>query len=97
MKAFKILSFLATFLFCSCWAEVPYDDVKFHIFDKTPRDFESRVFESMKVVKNFYARPEVAAAAKAGASIIGLVPFVGKIGRVLPMIQSMCGRIANKT
>lgn len=88
MVSFNILFCILTFLVTSCWAEVPYDDVKFNIFDKNPRNFEERVFQSMEIVRNFFAREEVQAAVSAGASVLSLIPYVGSIGEVLQMIQS---------
>lgn len=88
MTSLKIALCIATCFVYSCWATVPYDDVKFNIFDKNPRDFETRVFESMQIIKNFYARKEVEAAANGVASAINLIPVIGSIGKVIPLIRS---------
>lgn len=88
MATFKISLCLTMFYIYSCWASVPYEDVKLNIFDKNPHDFETRVFESMQITKNLYANEEAEAVADGIASVVSVIPVIGSIGKVIPLIRS---------
>lgn len=80
MIGFKIFAFTAIVI-GSCWAMVPYDKLKLNIFDSSRHQFEQNVYNSMEIVKNFFAGDEF----KTSLEIMNLVPYLDKFGAILSL------------
>lgn len=76
------------------WSIVLYDDIKVNIFDRELRDFELFVSTSTTELKDFFGRHDISLAAASGVVALRLVPYIGKFGRLIPML---CNTIADSS
>lgn len=68
-----------------------YDDVKVNIFDRELRDFEQFVSASTAELTDFFGRHDFLLAAGSGVAALRLVPYIGKFGRLIPMLCNTIG------
>lgn len=71
------------------WTLIPYDDIKVNIFDRELRDFELLLSASTAELDDFFDRHDFSLVAASGVVASRLVPYIGKFGRLIPMLCNM--------
>lgn len=72
----------------TCWAAIPYDEVKLNIFDSQSRDFERNVLETTNTLNDFFARDDVSVAIAIGVVALNATPYIEFIERFVPLIRN---------
>lgn len=88
MITFRVfLCFVLVFKFG--WADVPFDDVKFEIFENRKTDFETNILNSLQIAKNFFGSGAGKAVFNAGAKAINFIPFIKALSSLLPKLGDL--------
>lgn len=64
-------------LFVPSWSNIPYDEVKFQIFDRKVRQFEMEIYKSLQTTKNFFASAYAGNVIMGGLLASNVVPILG--------------------
>lgn len=81
-------------VFGASFALIPFDDVKFKIFDDQSDSFESNIIASLQTTKNFFAKHEVSKGFDIAWALATAIPLVGQFSNLLP---SICAILAKES
>lgn len=81
MLSIKVLVFVAA-ISSPSWAETPYENVKLNIFGEHPSNFESNVYKSLQMTKDFFVRQSKES--KTG----NLVPYMNELAKLAAIIRT---------
>lgn len=74
-----------------CHCEIPFDKVKFDVFDTNSTNFEMNVYNSLQSTQSFFADEDVKTAIDVGATVLSLLPFIGKMYEVVKTASGLLG------
>lgn len=78
-----------TLAFQSAWADVPFESVKFQIFEKHPTDFETSTSESVKSVEEFFMSDAVESVSRGDGSITDFVPYLEQLNALFKVNERL--------